>query len=236
MKRLLLVLAAVTLAGASFAASSKSTFYYQFPTFYGVITNVSSVYFFTDDGSATPGAIEQTGLKVASIAELETCFQNAVNAFNNNLTITSSPSAYLPLNCEFAPTDVNKGSPSVTGYSNAASTPTDGEVIVITNDTSNWQVKGNVSSGSAPDFGNVLVAPAYINRDNTLVYKNSDRGSDSWITLDTLSNSQAFTNADAYTTNYYYVYAIPLVFKISIKQLTAPTTSSFEVTWDAADL
>ncbi len=228
MKRLLLVLGLVAWIGYAFAGKTTQ-FFYAFPTFYGVVTNVTSVYFFGDDGSATQGALVQTGADVADTTNLTECIEEAVSGLSS--VTLGSASTNLTLSCEFAPSDVNKSAPTVSYPSsmNPGSPPADGELIVITNDSDNWKITVTVS-GDVPGFGDVYVRPAYVKSDHSIADKNNT----GWKSL--TGGGQVFTNADAYSTTYRFVYAIPMLFKMTITEPAASPRQQFTVTWNAANL
>jgi len=199
----------------------------NFPRYVVVYTNVTSVSFFSSTTAAATGALAgQTIGGTTYYTTVDQCL-NALNqagglpsAYSVNATTTQTASA----TCDFAPNDVVKDSGfSVSGYANAATNDTDGELLIISNDPAATFAVSATPSGtlSAP----VYVVPGYVNTSGQI-------SQNSTTTPQDVTTGATFTQADAYTTDYSFARVIPLLFYAQIDPLsTGQLNESVTLTW-----
>ena len=229
----LLVLAGALLSVGALAQFNKSTqFNYYFPAYAAIYTNVTQVDFFNAT-TGTEGALVQnaiSGYYHSTKDGVVACLDAA--AANSSAGDSSSPlptdytvggsAASASLSCNFAPNAVTKDQGfTVSGYSNAASVDTDGELLIITN-SSSFTVSEEVS-GSVSD-ATIFAIADYVN--DTPALEKGNSGKD--------VTSASFNNGDAYATQYSNAKVIPLLFYASVDVLNAAQVSSAQtmtVTW-----
>ncbi len=223
----LLVLAGALLSVGALAQFNKSTqFNYYFPAYAAIYTNVTQVDFFNAT-TGTEGALVQnaiSGYYHSTKDGVVACLDDSSSSLPTDYTVGGS-AASASLSCNFAPNAVTKDRGfTVSGYSNAASVDTDGELLIITN-SSSFTVSETVS-GSVSDATIYAIADYVKGANGTYALAKDNPGND--------VTSASFSDGDAYDTQYSNAKVIPLLFYASVDVLNAAQVSSAQtmtVTW-----
>ncbi|WP_457637336.1 hypothetical protein [Oceanithermus sp.] len=227
----LLILAGALLSVGALAQSTGYNFY--FPAYAAIYTNVDQVDFFNST-VGTEGALYQnsvSGYYEGTAAGVLKCIDDNLSTFTgSSLDVSGSTSSTASITCNFAPDAVTKNTTfSVTGYSNAGSPPTDGELLIITN-SSTFNVGVTVNSNGITD-ATIYAMAGYVDTTPSVQTNNSN----GLVTSDV--TNVAFTQDDAFDTQYTNAKVIPLVFYASVDVLSVgqiTTAQSADVTWTAS--
>ena len=229
-----LTLALLSLASAQFSQQTK--FNFKFPTYIAVFTNVTDVYFFetydssttTTEGALVAGGV--SGYYSSTATGIVECLENSTSSLPNTYEINGNDTN-KSLYCNFAPNNVSKSGFSVTGYSSAATPPTDGELLIITNSGS-YKVWG--SSSDSLTSATIYAIPGYVTSSGTVQKANT---STSDMALPGNSTSAYFSQSDAYATQYSFAKIIPLLFYASVDVLNTSeitTAETMTITWEGS--